>query len=206
MNRLDEATLDRPRNGTTAGRPIAGPRVIGVTAVALLLLIAHALATAPSGEEATRLIIRQTARLSLVAFCAAFAASSLLRLWPMPATRWMMRNRRWLGLSFALSHLTHLVAILTLVRIAPDFEIEPMTIVFGGLAYVFIAALAATSFDGAVALLGKRRWQLLHKTGMYYIWFIFAQSYTPRALSSPAYIPAAALLFGVIALRFAARR
>ena len=124
----------------------------------------------------------------------------------LPLTRWMMRNRRWLGLSFALSHFVHLAAILMLGRIAPDFEIEAMTIVFGGLAYVFIAALAATSFDGAVTMLGKRRWQLLHKTGMYYIWFIFAQSYTPRAFMSAAYIPAAALLFGVIALRIAARK
>jgi len=38
-------------------------------------------------------------------------ASSLRRLWPTPASAWLLRNRRWLGLSFATAQATHLVAI-----------------------------------------------------------------------------------------------
>ncbi|MCW5954891.1 MAG: hypothetical protein KIT69_21760, partial [Propionibacteriaceae bacterium] len=66
---------------------------------------------------------------------------------------------------------------------------------------------AATSFDGAVAWLGRRRWQLLHRTGMYYLWLIFAISYLPRALIESAWyaIPAGALL-AALALRFAVYR
>lgn len=206
MNPPEELAVGTPVSPHTATRRFGGVTLIGVTAAALALLAAHALSSSPSAEEAARLLIRQTARLSLVTFCAAFAASSAVRLWPGAATRWMMRNRRWLGLSFALSHLFHLIAILALLEIAPDFEVETTSIVFGGAAYVFIAALAATSFDGAVARLGKRRWQLLHKTGVYYIWVIFALSYTPRALTTVAYVPAALLLYAALALRIAARR
>lgn len=176
------------------------------TALLLAAAVIHAGATAAGSEEAIRLVIRQTARISLLLFCAAFAASSLLRLWPAGWSRWMMRHRRWLGLSFALSHAVHLAAIVRLSAVAPDFAIETLTLIFGGLAYVFIALMAATSFDGAVGYLGSRNWQRLHRTGAYYIWFIFVQSYIPRAVDAAVYVPPTALLAGVLVLRIAAGR
>lgn len=191
---------------TRRSQRTAGLEIAGTTVAVLALAGVYAAATSAGAEEATRSIIRQTARLSLLLFTAAFAASSLLRLWPNDATRWMLRNRRWLGLSFALSHFVHLGAILALLQIDPDFAIDGPTIVFGGAAYVFIFALAATSFDAAVARLGKQRWRRLHATGTYYIWLLFILSYGPRALSSPAYVPPALLLLAALGLRLAARR
>jgi len=183
-----------------------GPGILVWAALLIGAALAHALAAQGAGEEGTRLVIRQTARISVLYFSAAFAASSLLRLRPAPWSRWMMRNRRWLGLSFALSHLVHLAAILLLLRIAPDFAIDTATLVGGGLAYVFIALLAATSFDGAVRRLGVRTWRALHKTGMYYIWIIFTFSYLPRALASTPFIAPTVLLFSALGLRIAAYR
>lgn len=181
-------------------------RILLVAAALISAAIVHAVMFTADGEAALRLIIRQTARISLVYFCAAFSASSLLRLWPGNATRWLMRNRRWIGLSFALSHAVHLAAIFRLAAIAPDFEVETITRIFGGLAYVFIALMAATSFDGAVRFLGSRTWRRLHKVGAYYIWFIFTQSYAPNALAAVAYIAPTALLVATLGLRIAAHR
>lgn len=183
-----------------------GPGVLLWAALLIGAALAHALAAHGAGEEATRLVIRQTARISVLFFSAAFSASSLLRLRPAPWSRWMMRNRRWLGLSFALSHLVHLFAILLLLRIAPDFAIDATTLVGGGLAYVFIALLAATSFDGAVRRLGVRTWRALHKTGMYYIWILFVFSYLPRALTSAPFVAPTFLLVSALGLRIAASR
>ena len=42
---------------------------------------------------------------------------------------------------------------------------NPANIILAGAAYVFLAAMATTSFDGAVAWLGVRRWRLLHLVG-----------------------------------------
>lgn len=42
-----------------------------------------------------------------------------------------------------------------------------------------IAAMAATSSDAAVAKLGRARWQALHRTGAWYLWFVFAFTFVP---------------------------
>jgi hypothetical protein len=53
--------------------------------------------------------------------------------------------------------------------------------------------------------MGIANWRRLHRAGMHYNWFIFAQSYLPRALAEPAhYAPAAVLVIGGAALRVAA--
>ena len=122
--------------------------------------------------------------------------------------QWLRANRRYLGVSFALSHTLHLVLLILLGRVSQEFvdNTSAATIYGGGLAYVFLFAMTATSFDRSAAWLGARRWHLLHKVGAYYIWFIFFQSYAPRALVSPFYIPFAAVLIADIGVRIWATR
>ena len=62
------------------------------------------------------MVIRFTARTSLLLFCLAFSAAALARLWPNAWTRWQRRNRRYLGVTFAASHGIHAVAIACLRR------------------------------------------------------------------------------------------
>lgn len=183
-------------------------RLLFVLIAALLAMSAIIVAVAGTCIDGTRMLIRATARSSLLIFLAAFAASSLARLWPAPTTRWMIRNRRWLGLGFAFSHLVHLIAILWLFgAYGGETPPPPMrTIVGGGIAYVFIALLAATSWNGAVRALGARNWQRLHKAGVWYIWLIFMVSYGGRAAINALYLPPALLLVGAAALRLGASR
>lgn len=178
-------------------------RLLLALMAALLVMSAIVLAVAGTGIDGTRMLIRASARTSLLLFVSAFAASSLMRLWPAPATRWTIRNRRWLGLGFAFSHLVHLIAILWLFAGLGDRPLPPMaTAIGGGIAYVFIALLAATSFDGAVRKLGARNWRRLHKMGVWYIWAIFLFSYGGRAAADPFYLPPALLLVAAAAIRF----
>jgi len=185
-----------------------GGRLLILPIAALLAMSAIILAVAGIGMDGTRMLIRATARSSLILFVAAFTASALVRLWSAPATRWTIRNRRWLGLGFAFSHLIHLIAILWLFGAYGDQAAPPpmLTIMGGGIAYVFIALLAATSFDGAVRKLGPKNWQRLHKAGVWYIWLIFMVSYGGRAAVDPAYLPPALLLIAAAAIRFVPAR
>lgn len=139
-------------------------------------------------EAGVRALIRATARTSLVLFLAAFTASSLQRLWPTAATAWLMRNRRFLGLSFAVSHFIHLGAVVTVAARWPHPFMEqsgnPLTVIGGGAGYVGLALMALTSFDGAVKMLGAKRWRTLHLAGSWLLSIIFLQSYAGRALGS----------------------
>ena len=183
----------------------AGKAVVGLATAALVAMCAVILLTSGTGEEGWRAVVRATARTSLVLFTAAYVASSLRAFHRGAATKWLLAHRRYVGLSYAVSHTLHLAAIGALSRVAVEFETSAVALVFGGLAYVFLYAMALTSSDRAVAAIGIANWRRLHRAGMHYNWFIFAQSYLPRALAEPAhYGPAAVLVIGSAALRAAA--
>jgi hypothetical protein len=186
---------------------LAGWPIVGWSAAIVAALCAAVLVLADGGEAGWRAAVRLSAKTSLLLFTAAFVASSARGLWRSESTRWLLANRRYVGVSFAASHAIHLGAIIALVWTAPDFQLNSATLIAGGLAYVFLAAMTATSFDRTAAWLGARRWHLLHKTGMYYCWFIFFISYLPRALTESLwYAPLVAVLLGALVLRWAARR
>jgi sulfoxide reductase heme-binding subunit YedZ len=182
--------------------------IVGVATVVVLLCSAAMLLMSADPVEQVRGVIRVTARTSLALFLLAFTAAALWQFWPNAWTRWQRQNRRYLGVSFAASHGVHLVAIVTFYRIAPAeflYDGIAVTLIFGGLAYVFIAAMTLTSFDRTAAAIGPRAWKILHTVGSYYIWLIFLNSYATRAMTEAAYAPIALLLVGALGLRIAAR-
>ena len=193
-------------------RPLVphGWPIVGWAALGIGVLVAALLAVAGTGETGLRLVIRATARTSIVLFTLAFVASSLARTWPSPGSTWLIANRRYLGVSFAVSHLVHLLAILQLTGWSVrGFVAEAGVVlgVLGGLGYLFIAAMTATSFDRSAAWLGARRWQRLHTAGVYYLWGVFFVSFAPRAPAAPLlYGPFALALLAALALRLRARR
>ena len=94
--------------------------------------------------DGVRMVIRFTARTSLLFFCLAFGAASLARLWPNPWTRWQRRNRRALGVTFAASHAIHAVAIACFAMMDP-------------LGYA-AATSAASYISAASAMPSSSRW------------------------------------------------
>jgi hypothetical protein len=182
-----------------------GPILVACTALGVAALCAGTLALEGDGEAGLRALTRATARVSLVIFAAAYAASSLRRLLRVPFTAWLLRNRRHLGLSFAVAHGFHALAVLALAIVLGDaFAYDPISLAFGLVTYGFVAALAATSSDRAVAWLGPARWRRLHRAGVHTIWFVFAVTEVPAALHSPLHFALAALLVAVAGLRAAA--
>jgi len=154
--------------------------ITGWNSIALLVMTALVLATAGSGEEGVRMLIRATARSSATLFLVSFLARPARQLWRTGATAFLLRNRRYFGVSMAVSHLIHGIAIIWLLTAFPSaYQTNAITLVGGGLGFVFIALMAATSSDAAVAWLGRARWQLLHRTGVWYLWFVFAFTFIP---------------------------
>jgi DMSO/TMAO reductase YedYZ heme-binding membrane subunit len=80
----------------------------------------------------------------------------------------------------AVSHGIHGIAIVWLLSAFPSaYQVNATTLVGGGLGFVFIAAMAATSSDAAFKALGRARWTLLHRSGVWYLWFVFAFTFVP---------------------------
>src|ERR1700742_1576883 len=121
----------------------------------VLTLILAALCTGIAGSQqfdtdGIRMVIRFTARTSLLFFCLAFSAAALAQLWPNAWTRWQRRNRRQLGVTFAASHALHAVAIAAFATVDPSGFAQATSLasyLFGGIGYAFIIAMTVTSFD-----------------------------------------------------------
>jgi DMSO/TMAO reductase YedYZ heme-binding membrane subunit len=180
--------------------------------LALLTLVLIALCVWIAGMrqfevEGVRMMIRFTARSSLVLFCLAFSASALARLRPNAWARWQRRNRRYLGLGFAVSHALHAVAIGAFAVMDPAGFAAATSIasyVFGGIGYACITAMAATSFDRTAAMIGPRLWRALHVSGGYYLWLQFMVSFGKRIPDMPLYGLFLIPLLAVLALRLIA--
>jgi methionine sulfoxide reductase heme-binding subunit len=160
------------------------------TIAALLTAMAVGLILVNPDVPGIRSVIRWTARTSLVLFLLTFTASAAWRRWPGAWTRWQLVNRRYLGLSFAVSHGLHLAAIIAFAQLAPmqfDEASNPNTRFIGEIGYAFIFAMTATSFDASAAWLGRRAWKILHTTGAWYLWLVFLLSYASRAIHDPYY-------------------
>ncbi|WP_033838660.1 ferric reductase-like transmembrane domain-containing protein [Mesorhizobium loti] len=159
--------------------------------------------------EAVREVVRLTAQMSLLLFCTAFSASALSQRWPSASTLFLRRHRRQIGLAFAFSHGVHAVALVIFSRIDPgEFSNATDTpmFVFGGLAYLFIIAMVATSFDRTAAWLGPRAWRILHSVGSYDIWLTFLIAEGKRAPHDVYYWPYVALLVAVMVIRWRSRK
>ena len=158
--------------------------------------------------DGVRMVIRFTARTSLLFFCLAFSAP---RRWRgcgrMAWTQWQRRNRRYLGVTFAASHAIHAFAIACFAVMDPAAYAAATSIasyVFGGIGYAFIIAMTATSFDRTAALIGVRAWRMLHLTGGYYLLFQFTVSFGKRIPDMPLYALFLIPLVAVFALRMIA--
>jgi sulfoxide reductase heme-binding subunit YedZ len=176
---------------------------IGVAAMFLGIFIA-----ADGSAEALALIIRITVRPAIVLFGLAFTASALFKLWPNAFTRWQMKNRRYLGLSFATSHMLHAAALIVWVVMYPDLFLTRTNMVVwvgGGIGYFFVITMAATSFDSAVRWMGARKWSLLHTIGSYYLWFVFTLGIVGRSIVDSFYYPFAAFMIAILLIRITAR-
>ena len=184
-----------------------GWRLFAVLAFTLLALSIWIAGMRQFEVEGVRMVIRFTARSSLLFFCLAFGAAALARLWPNAGSRWQRRNRRYLGVTFAASHAIHAVAIGCFAAMDPAGYAAATSIasyIFGGIGYAFIIAMTATSFDRTAAALGPRAWRMLHVSGGYYLLFQFTVSFGKRIPDMPLYALFLIPLVAVFALRMIA--
>ena len=119
-------------------------------------------------------MIQLSVRCSVPWLYLAFVASSVHALVRGEFSRWLMRNRRILGLCFAAGMAWQLTFILWMVIRHWGYYMDEVYL-FGDVVvqipgYLFLIAMAATSFMPVRRRLSAKQWRALHKTGIYFLW------------------------------------
>lgn len=149
-------------------RWLSGPSAKPLLFVAALMPFAWLLwgaLTQNLGPNPAEALIRSTGDWTLRFLCLVLAVTPLRVLTATPA---LARLRRMLGLFVYFYGMVHMLCYawldmaFVLGDIARDIVKRPFILV-GFLALLLLTALAATSFNRAIRLLGARRWQWLHR-------------------------------------------
>ena len=180
------------------------------TLVTFLIVVGLMVNFGLAGWEALAITdaIDATGRVSLILFSIAFTSSSVESFWPSSLSRWTLRNRRWIGLSFASSHFIHLGLIISMTVFFPDPFVREQSMaqwVFGGLAYGFVMLMALTSTDQAQHWMGMKNWKRLHFVGSHWIWTLFLLTYVKHVKEGPLwfYLPFLVFTLALIPIRYA---
>jgi sulfoxide reductase heme-binding subunit YedZ len=140
----------------------------------------------------TKSIILLSVRCALPFFIVAFTASSLAALWPSKGTRWLLANRRFFGLAFALGMAWHL-AFVAYSTYSFGNELGFRATMIDVIGLIFLLALTLTSFRWCGRRLTADNWHRLHKVGVYVIWLLAVEIYFGGARSERDVLHYAAL-------------
>jgi len=142
------------------------------------------LEVAGNSEENIRALLRLTARFAFLLLLLVFIARPLRQLRKAPGTLALLKNRRLLGIGFAGMHTAHLALIFYLLNQVPTFEFNWLARLPGIATYTMMYLMLITSFDRPARAIGAKRWKILHKIGLYWLFAAFAQRELPRSLDN----------------------
>ena len=102
------------------------------------------------------------------------AISSLQVLFPGPIPAWLLRNRPYIGMCFALAMAWQATFIFIMSNIYREYYFNNVYLlrdeVEGTIGYIFLAAMVVTSFDFGRKHFNLKQWKLLHKSAIYFLW------------------------------------
>jgi len=181
----------------------AGWRLFGVLALSVSAAICAELPrTDFHSARGTEHIILHSVHCALPFFVLAFVASSLVVLAPGRLSRWLLANRRYFGLAFAVGMAWHLSFV------AYSFAAFGRTLNFTALALdltalAFLVAMTLTSFAAFSRYLSAAAWKTLHKSGAYAIWLVATDIFfdSVRTRADRFHLTGLGVLLGAFALR-----
>jgi len=143
----------------------------------------------------TEFIILYAVFCALPFFLVAFTASSFATLWPNRRTRWLLSNRRYFGLAFALGMAWHLSFVIY-ATISFGNRVGPRDLTLDFITVFFLIAMSLTSFRYFSHRMTLSNWRRLHKAGVYTICIVVAFFYLDdiRTHWNPLYFGMACLL------------
>lgn len=137
-------------------------------------VILEVLATDLSGGAGISEMIGFSVRLAVPFIYLAMAASSFQVLFPGEFGRWWLRNRRYIGLSFATGMAWQGLFIFIMSTVYRGYYAEEVYYfrdeLEGSVGYIFLAAMVVTSFNLTRRKLDSKQWKVIQKGGIYFLW------------------------------------
>jgi len=177
--------------------------VLAAVAVPMLVILAPDV----MDESKLGLALRVTARLAFLIYILVFVTRPLRQIAPLPLTKALFRNRRYIGISFAAVMTMHLALISWLLLYVVDAGRTLTSLTPGIVTYMLVTLMLVTSFDAPARALGSKNWRRLHKTGLYWIGTVFAVTLVPDVIDYPAdpvYLTIGALMILAVIIRVTA--
>lgn len=102
------------------------------------------------------------------------ATSALQKLFPSIYTAWLLRNRKYVGLCFAVAMAWQALFIAIMSIWFNDYYYEEVYLLRneleGSTGYIFITFMTLTSFQFVKQTMSRKQWKILHLTGLYALW------------------------------------
>ena len=164
-----------------------------------------------STPEATVSMIRLSVQLASPWIFLAFVATALAQLFPVSFSRWLLRNRRYVGLSFAAGFGWQALFIAVLFALHSDYYWQELhntaDLILRMLSYLLLLALTVTSFFPVRRAMRPKDWRVLHLVGIWYFWAAIWVSYAGTVLAGDTRVVAIAFVVAgllVLTVRLAA--
>lgn len=173
---------DHPSKATadTAPRPwlrwpAEGWTLFWLLSLPISAVMAARLAVSDLGDpETVSALIQFSVRWGVPFIYLVVAASALPVLVPVEASRWLLRNRRYVGLVFAVTMAWQGLFIFLMSTVHRDWYYDEVYYLRdeleGSSGYLLLAALVVTSFPAGRRQLTPRLWKFLHRTGVFFLW------------------------------------
>jgi hypothetical protein len=102
------------------------------------------------------------------------AAPAIQILFPGPFPMWLLRNRKYIGLCFAVAMAWQGLFIFMMSNFFREYYYQDIYLLRdeleGSVGYIFLAAMVVTSFHFGRKYLSLKQWKLLHKSAIYFLW------------------------------------
>ncbi len=169
----------------------SGPTVVYATTVATAVIL-YLMLDGSDITESSRAFLRLSGRVGMGLFFISFGASALHRIFKAGWTTYLIRNRRYYGISTAIVLWAHFLVILSLSFTASEWfeESAPWYILYSGSGtFILVGLMALTSNNFAVKKMGARAWKTLHLIGGYMALSAFVGEYVLVLYLQPILLP-----------------
>lgn len=162
-------------NRVLKNKIINGWGLFGLFSIPISIIIFVAMMRADmSSGEGVQDMIGFSVRFAVPFIYLVVAASAFQKLFPGTLTRWWLRNRKYIGLCFAVAMAWQGTFIFIVSTFNRDYYFEEIYLfrdeLEGTVGYIFLSAMVVTSFHFGRKHVTPAQWSLIHKSAIYFLW------------------------------------